>query len=105
MAETMQLLERAIELKPDLYDARFALGMEAATQGQCDIALSALAPIKTISSERAFPLYYALTYCNLRIGHAAEARHWMQLAKQYAENSQQTTQVQYLLNQLNRASK
>ncbi|MBV9611378.1 MAG: hypothetical protein JO091_02855 [Acidobacteriaceae bacterium] len=104
-SQIVSLLQRAVALKPDLLDARFALGMEAATQGQCVVSLSALAPIKTIQADRAFPLYSALTYCNSRLGRTGDARHWGELARQYAETAEQRATVEHLLQQLNRSAR
>lgn len=93
-SQVMPLLQRAVELKPDLYDAQFSLGMEAANEGQCGVALSALSAIPTITADHAFPLYAVLTYCNEKLGHAAEARHWGELAEQYAPDSNKRAMIE-----------
>ncbi len=100
-AQIIGLLERAVELKPDLMDARFSLGMEAANQGQCQVALPALSAIKTITSDRAYPLYSVLAYCTWKQGDAPDARHWVELAKRYAETQQERANTEQLIQQLN----
>lgn len=102
-AQIIGLLQRAVELKPDLIDARFGLGMEAANQGQCQVALPALSAIKTISSDRAYPLYSVLAYCTWKQGDAADAWHWAELAKRYADTPQERANTDQLMQQLDRA--
>ena len=93
-------MKLAVELKPDLYDARFNLGMEAASQGQCELALSALSAIKTISSDRAYPIYSVLAYCTWKEGSPVNARQWGELAREYAGNPEEMAEAEELLRQL-----
>jgi Tfp pilus assembly protein PilF len=99
-AQVINMLKLAVELKPDFYDARFNLGMEAASQGQCQVALSALAAIKTISSDRAYRIYSVLAYCTWKEGSPANARHWAELAREYAASPEETANAEQLLRQL-----
>lgn len=100
--QVIHLLERAVELKPDFDDARYDLGMEAASQGQCEVALSALSPLETITSDRAYPLYSVLAYCTWKQGNTAGALHWADLAKHYATNANESASAGQLLGQLDR---
>ncbi len=101
-AQVIGLLQRAVELKPDLMDARFSLGMEAANQAECQVALPALSAIRTISSDRAYPLYSVLAYCTWKQGDTADARHWVELAKRYANTAQERANTEQLTEQLDR---
>ncbi len=99
-AQVIALLQRAVELKPDLMEARFSLGMEAANQGACQVALPALSAIKTISAERAFPLYSVLAYCTWKQGYGTDAWHWAELAKRYANTPEERANTERLMQQL-----
>ena len=101
-AQIVPVLEHAIELRPNFSEARFKLGIEAASEGECPLALSALSAIKTISSDRAYPLYSVLAYCTFQQGKRADARHWAELARQYAGTTEQSANAERMLQELNR---
>ncbi len=104
-AEILKLPEQAVALKPDLYDARFNLGMEAVQQGRCGVAISALGAITNVKPDRAFALFATLAYCDWKLGDPAEARRQGELARQYAQNPQDKARAEQFLQQLDGAGK
>jgi tetratricopeptide (TPR) repeat protein len=102
--EIIDVLQQAIQLKPDFYNARFNLGMEAAQQGDCKLAISALTGIKTVRAEHALPVFSTEAYCYWRLDNPNEARRLAEMAKQYAKTPDETKRVQNLLDQLNRVN-
>ena len=103
-AQIMPLLEQAIQLTPDFYDARYDLGMEAVRANDCGAAIAAFTGIKTVNAERAFPFFSTQAYCYWRLDNAKEARRLGELAKQYATTPDETSRIQNFLDQLNRVS-
>jgi len=101
--QVLDLLERALALNPQLSDARYTLGLIAASQNQCTLAVSTLSPLKTITVDRAFPLYTALTYCDIQLGDVRNAHHWGELARRYAHTQQQSSTIDHLMQNLDHA--
>lgn len=102
--QLMPLLQQAIQLQPDFYDARYDLAIEAVRANQCGAAITAFAGIKTVKPERAFALFSAQAYCQWQLGNASEGRRLAGLAKQYANTPEETKRMDDFLDQLNRVS-
>ena len=102
--EIIKVLQQAVEWKPDFSNARFRLGMEAVREGDCKTTIDALTGIKTITPDRASPIFSAEAYCYWRLGNPGEARRLGEMAKQYAKTQDEAKRAQNLLDQLNRAN-
>ncbi|HTU44757.1 MAG TPA: hypothetical protein VMF91_06830 [Bryobacteraceae bacterium] len=103
-AQIMELLQEAIKLEPNFYDARYNLGMEAVHANDCKTAISAFAGIKAVSPDRAFPFFSTAAYCYWRLDNASEARRLAESAAQAAKTPEETQRIQDFLEQLNRVS-
>jgi tetratricopeptide (TPR) repeat protein len=102
--EIIKVLQQAVQAKPDFYEARFNLGMEAVRAGDCKITIDALAGIKTLKAENASLVFSAEAYCYWRLGNPNEARRLGEQAKQYAKTPEEINRAQNLLDQLNRVN-
>ena len=80
-----------------------SLGIEAARQGQCDLAMSALSPVHKVDEEHAYGLYSVLAFCAVQRRDVTEARRAAELARQYAQNSSQKESSGKVLQLLDRA--
>lgn len=103
-AQIVPVLQQAIQLKPDFYDARYNLGLEAARANDCGAAIAAFAGLKTVTPDRAFSLFSTQAYCYWKLGHPNQARRLAQSAQQFAKTPQDSENIQNLLDQLNRVS-
>jgi tetratricopeptide (TPR) repeat protein len=103
-AQIVAVLQQAVQLKPDFYDARYDLGLEAARANDCGAAIAAFQGIKTVTPERAFSLFSTQAYCYWRLGDASRARRFAQSAQQNAKTPDETRRMQDFLDQLNRIS-
>lgn len=103
-AQIIPLLQQAIQLQPDFYDARYNLGIEAARANECGTAITIFSAIQTVNSGRAFSFFSTEAYCYWRLDNAKEARRLAEAAKQYAKTPDETKRIQDFLDQLNRVS-
>lgn len=99
-SKVVNLLQQAIAMKPDLTGARLELALEAASQNQCALALSSLAPIKVIDSDHAFPFYSVYAYCEDQLGDVQQSRRLGELARKYAKTPEQRASADTFLEQL-----
>ena len=77
----IDLLQRALALNPDHYNARLELGLVAAKANEFELAVSSLTRIDAIHPEHAFMVPYTLGYCYAHLNHS-------ELAQEYAEKAQ-----------------
>jgi len=67
-------LERTLELRPDLDDARWRLALAEENEGRDAAALAQLRAMKTIAPERAHAYWCTVADAELGLGHNGEAR-------------------------------
>lgn len=72
--QVVPLLERALELNPDLSDAQLELALVATSDGNFDKAVAALKQIRQLRPENAYAAAYTEAYCYAHMDKAAEAR-------------------------------
>jgi tetratricopeptide (TPR) repeat protein len=102
------LLNRALELNPDYYDARLELGFIAAKAKKFDLATSALSAASQLANagnphpEHAYLLSYTLAYCYAQLNQADQAREYGEKAKRAARSGQDQEQTANLLRYIDR---
>lgn len=99
-AQILPVLQRAVAIKPDYWDAWLDLGLTATNDRQWGVALGALSQIRTVGPERAYALFSALAYCDLQMNELKQARAMAERAKQYAKSPDQELQVSSMLRHL-----
>ncbi|MBV9762238.1 MAG: hypothetical protein JO340_16880 [Acidobacteriaceae bacterium] len=100
--QLIALLQQALVLAPNLYEARYDLVLEAVRANQCGTAITAGAPIKTVTHERAFSLFSSEAYCQWKLGNANDGRKLAEKARQYASTPEETKRMDDFLEQMNR---
>ena len=103
-AQIISLLQQAIQIQPDFFDARYDLGMEAVHADDCKTAIAAFAGIKLVSPDRAFPFFSTAAYCYWQLNNAKEARRLGELAARSAKRPEEKQRIQNFLDQVNRVS-
>jgi tetratricopeptide (TPR) repeat protein len=98
--QILPVLQRAVAIKPDYWDAWLDLGLTATNDRQWGVALSALSQIKRVGPERAYALFSALAYCDLQMKELKQARAMAERAKQYAKSPDQELQISSMLRHL-----
>ena len=101
--QIIRTLQRAVDVQPSYTEARYSLGMEAVNQGECELAIRNLSKLSAIRTDRAFPLYSAMAYCEAKLGDFPEARRLTQLAQQYARDPKERGKAGEFLQQIHRA--
>jgi tetratricopeptide (TPR) repeat protein len=102
------LLNRALELNPDYYDARLELGFVAAKAKKFDLATSALSAASQLAKgdnthpEHAYVLSYTLAYCYAQLNRADQALEYGEKAKRAARSGQDQEQTANLLRYIDR---
>ena len=99
-AQIMPVLQRAVAIKPDYWDAWFDLGLTATNEQQWNVGFVALSHIKAVTPERAYALFSAIAYCELHMKDLKEARAGAERAKQYAKSPDQELQISSILRYL-----
>ena len=110
----IRLLNRALELNPDYYDARLELGFVAAKAKKFDLATSALSLASQLATagnphpEHAYVLSYTLAYCYAQLNQGDQALvygHKAQRAARSGEDQEQTANLlRYIDRERQRAS-
>ncbi|HLK22060.1 MAG TPA: hypothetical protein VKT81_24095 [Bryobacteraceae bacterium] len=83
-AELRPALERAIQLKPDFDDARYALALHEKNAGDYDAAVAQLRAMRNVSPARAYNYWLAMADALVQSDHRAEARIASQKAAAHA---------------------
>ena len=96
------LLNRALELKPDYYEARLELGFAAARANKFTLAASELSKIGSPRPEHAYVLSYTLAYCYAQLNEAADALKYGEIAQRAARNTHDQEQTENLLRYIER---
>ena len=104
----MDLLNRALEINPDYYDARLELGFVAAKAKKFDLAASALAAASQLAKrdnphpEHSYVISYTLAYCYAQLNRADQALEYGEKAKRAARSGQDQEQTANLLRYIDR---
>jgi tetratricopeptide (TPR) repeat protein len=96
-AQILPVLQRAVAIKPDYWDAWLDLGLTASNERQWGIAFNAFSQIKKVSPERAYSLFSALAYCEMQMKAFKQARADAENAKKYAKGPDQELQLSSML--------
>ena len=102
------LLNRALALNPDYYDARLELGFVAAKAKKFDLATSALSAASQLATrdnphpEHAYVLSYTLAYCYAQLNQSDQALEYGEKAKRAARSGQDQEQTANLLRYIDR---
>jgi tetratricopeptide (TPR) repeat protein len=102
------LLNRALELNPDYYEARLELGFVAANAKKFDLAASALSAASQLAKagnphpEHAYVLSYTLAYCYAQLNQADQALAYGEKAKRAARSGEDQEQTANLLRYIDR---
>jgi tetratricopeptide (TPR) repeat protein len=91
--EVIPLFERAVQLDPELQEARLYLGFLLMDEQQFGKALAIFARLKKVTREQAVPLYRAQSYAHLRLGNREQAEKALEIAKKYAESPSEVESV------------
>lgn len=101
----LAMVRKALELKPDLTEARLMLGQELYGMGRYAEALAELRQIPNIDPPHATLLFVTLAYLSAQLSQPSEARRYAEEARKYARTPSQTASVDSLLEDLeNRAA-
>jgi tetratricopeptide (TPR) repeat protein len=104
----IRLLNRALELNPDYYDARLELGFVAAKAKKFDLATSALSAASQLAKagnphpEHAYVLSYTLAYCYAQLNQADQALVYGHKAQRAARSGEDQEQTANLLRYIDR---
>ena len=98
--EIIDVLQRAVAIRPDYPDALFNLGITAMNAQKWSTALVAFLQIKTVPPDRAYPLFSAQAYCYLQLKDPGRARVQAEKAKQYATSPDEQLQASDFLRNL-----
>lgn len=102
--ESISLLERVLELRPEHYNARLELGFAATKEKRFETAAAALSGIKDLQTEHAYAVYYTLAYCYTQLNNDASARSYAVRAQRAATNLKDSEQAANLLRFVGEAS-
>lgn len=95
-------LRKALERKPDLLDARLALGSALLQQQSWAQAFALLHEVKNIDPDRASRLFLMLAYSSLNLDKRAEAKTYAADAKKYAKDPHDRDSAERLISVLER---
>lgn len=90
-------LLRAIELKPDLDDARYSLALLEANAGHHEITVSQLRAMRTVAPARAFSYWTALADALTQVGDRAAAQAAARQAMSFAATEEERHRANSLL--------
>ena len=96
-SQVVPLLERALELNPELSDARLELALVATADGNFDQALEALRKLTKPRAENAYAIAYTEAYCFAHIEDLSAARAAARRAQTLAANDRDRAEVSELL--------
>ena len=102
------LLNRALEINPDYYDARLELGFVAAKAKKFDLAIASLTAAAQLAKgdnshpEHVYVLSYTLAYCYAQLNQSERALEYCEKAKRAARSGQDQEQTANLLRYIER---
>ncbi|MEO8125959.1 MAG: tetratricopeptide repeat protein [Bryobacteraceae bacterium] len=95
------VLTKAVELRPDLADARLLLGIHNYNTHDYAGAIDQLEKIKRVGPDRAASFYQVLAYSHLELGNRTAARPNAEKARQYASTPDDVLKAEELLRYVN----
>jgi tetratricopeptide (TPR) repeat protein len=98
----LEALQKVVALRPDLLDARFALGSALMRQRMWGVAFVTLREVKNIHPERAPDLLLMLAHCALNLDKSDEAKKYVLEAQKWAKQPRHVDQVEKLIAYLDR---
>lgn len=99
------VLRKALELKPDLVDARMMLGYVEMQAEHYREALEALRRISKVTPDQAFSYFHAIAYASLQLGDRKEARLAAERAQKFAHEPAESAAAAGLLRFLEQTEK
>jgi tetratricopeptide (TPR) repeat protein len=93
----LPLLEKAVELKPDLADAQYELGARFYQEKMYARSVVHFNQIRQVSRERAVPMFRAMAYAYHQLGDSEEARKAAEQARQYSRSLEEIAEAEQLL--------
>jgi tetratricopeptide (TPR) repeat protein len=97
-----EALHKVVALRPDLLDARLALGSELMRQRMWGVAFVTLRDVKNIHPERAPELLLMLAHCALSLQKNDEAKKYVLEAQKWAKQPRHVDQIGKLIAYLDR---
>jgi len=98
-------LKKALELNPNLSEARMLLGFEYNNAHKYQEAYDTFATIKHVTPDRAVPFFLAKAYCAMQLAKKPEARSAAEMAKKYAKSPAETAKAQEYIDYLDRPTR
>jgi Flp pilus assembly protein TadD len=96
-----KVLIKAVELQPDLTDARMLLGFHCYNTHDFKGAVEHLGKIKNVTPDRAVSFFRALAYSQIELGNPEEARRLAERARQSAKSQVEIQNSEALLKLIN----
>jgi Flp pilus assembly protein TadD len=96
-----RVLMKAVELRPDLTDARMLLGFHCYNTHDFKGAVEHLEKIKEVTPDRAVSFFQALAYSQIELGNPEEARRLAERARQSAKSQVEIQNSEALLKVIN----
>ncbi len=100
--KTVEALSKAVELNPNLDEARLMLGSELYQLRRYSAALIALRAIKHVDAQRAPTLFLLMAYSAMQLKMEKDAQGYAEQAAKYAKQPSDTAGAQQLLDYLQR---
>lgn len=91
------VLTKAVELRPDLTDARLLLGFHYYNLHEFPNAIDQLGKVKNVPPERAASFFQVLAYSQLEMGNKTAARSHAEKAREYAKSADEINKADELL--------
>ncbi len=98
----IQMLQRALELDPELEEAHYHLGFVLLRQNQNREALHEFSRVKHVSREEGFTYYRAVANACLKLGMPEQALTAAQRATKYTQNADDRQALELLLEAIRR---
>ncbi len=93
-------LKKALDLRPDLTEARILLGVHYYNVKRYGLAVTTINQIKRLTPEQAPPVFLAMAYSQLQLGNRTEAKANAEKVKQFAKSAEQIEEANRLLKYL-----
>jgi tetratricopeptide (TPR) repeat protein len=95
--KVMAALQRALQAKPDYFEAQFEMGLFHLALREYQPAIDSFLSIKKVASARAAPVFASLAYAYFEVGDLDKARADALTAKQWARDSKQAANEDQLI--------
>lgn len=98
--DSVVALRRALEQKPDYFDARMELASLLMEQKNAAEAAMVLKSMKTVPSDRAYRFFLAMARAEMQAGSMADARNHANSARKHARTSEEIRRVDALISSM-----